>query len=231
MKDMKSLVIPAVIVTASFCSCGTTGGSQLLSNLASGAQQQQSTQTSGSDTQDGNTQDNGSGLLAGLLSGLLGSSNELSNATLAGTWKYAGTACVFESENLLLKAGGAVAANKITEQLDQNLEKIGIKAGNSSFTFNEDGSYTAKIAGRSLNGKYTLDAENKSIEMTYLAGLGKLTARITKSGNSVKLLFESDKLLQLLQGISALSGSTAGNTLSSLISSYDGLYIGLQLEK
>lgn len=222
----KNLVIPAVILTATLSSCGTTGGSNLLSGLAAGAQQGQ--------TQSGEslTGQQGTGLLGGLLSSLLGGAGTLSAESLAGTWSYSGTACVFESENLLAKAGGAVAAGKITQQLDEALQKAGINTGNISYTFNADGTYSAKLGSRTINGQYTLDAEAQTIQLTYLAGLGKTTSRIVRSGNTLRLLFEGSKLLQLLQGASALTGGASGSsTLSSLISSYDGLYIGLELQK
>ncbi len=231
---MKSIVLPAVVLTTTLCSCGSTGSSNLIGNLASGLQTvtgNNSDATTGASTGSSSSTGSTGNLLSGLLSSLLGGGSQLSTNSLAGTWNYTGTACVFESENLLLKAGGAVAANKITEQLDEALEKIGFQSGKTSFTFNTDGTYSAQLGGHAINGQYTLDADAQTIQLTYLAGLGKLTPHITLSGNNLKLLFESDKLLQLLQGVSALSGSTAGNTLSTLISSYDGLYIGLELQK
>ena len=59
-----------------------------------------------------------------------------STADMTGTWSYTGSAIEFESDNLLQKAGGAVAATAAEKKLDEQLAKVGIKAGQMSFTFN-----------------------------------------------------------------------------------------------
>ena len=61
-----------------------------------------------------------------------------STADMTGTWSYTGSAIEFESDNLLQKAGGAVAATAAEKKLDEQLAKVGIKAGQMSFTFNAD---------------------------------------------------------------------------------------------
>ena len=58
-----------------------------------------------------------------------------STADMTGTWSYTGSAIEFESDNLLQKAGGAVAATAAEKKLDEQLAKVGIKAGQMSFTF------------------------------------------------------------------------------------------------
>jgi hypothetical protein len=179
----------------------------------------------------GSSTSQSSSLLGNLLSGLLGGNKEISNRTLAGTWQFTGTDCVFESENFLLKAGGEVAAASIESKLNEVLAKVGIKAGSYSYTFHEEGSYTAQIGSRVMNGTYQLDATNQTITMTYLAGLGQMTSRIVKNGDKISLLYESDKMLKLATTLSTLTGGQTGSTLSSLLSSYDGMYIGLELQK
>ena len=51
-----------------------------------------------------------------------------STADMTGTWSYTGSAIEFESDNLLQKAGGAVAP-AAEKKLDEQLAKVGIKAG------------------------------------------------------------------------------------------------------
>ncbi len=50
-----------------------------------------------------------------------------STASMEGTWTYAGSAIEFESDNLLQKAGGAVAANAAENKLNEQLARVGIK--------------------------------------------------------------------------------------------------------
>lgn len=211
-------------------SCGTTGGSvaqgvgQVLMN---GALNDSSSSSSSSSS----TSSSSNSVLGSLLGGLLSSSSTLSQSDLVGTWSYSGSNCVFESENLLAKAGGAIAANKIESELNTQLAKVGIKEGACSFTFNKDNTYTATIGGRTLQGSYTLDTKNKKIKMTYLAGLASMTPRITKQGNKVNLLIESSKLLTLMKGASVLAKGTSLSGISSILNNYEGMYIGLQLKK
>lgn len=227
---MKKVFFPLslLLCSAMMTGCGSTGssilssvGQSVLSNALSG-NSSSSTSTSTSTT---------TNVLGNLLSTFLGSSSTLSQSDIIGTWNYTGSDCVFESESLLAKAGGSVAAAKIESELDTNLSKIGIKQGACSFTFNKDNTYSAKIGGRTFSGNYTLDSSNKTIKMTYLAGLGSMTPHISKSGGKLSLLIESSKLLTLVKGVSALSNSSSIKTVSSLLSNYDGMYVGMKLSK
>ena len=124
-----------------------------------------------------------------------------------------------------------MAAQKIESQLTTHLAKVGIKQGYCSFTFNKDNTYSAVIGGRTINGNYTFDAKNKTIKMTYLAGLGSMTPKVVKHGKSISLLYESDKLMKLVSTVSKLSGSATIKTLDALLGNYDGLYVGMKLQK
>lgn len=198
------------------------GGDPVLSALT-GSHNSSNTSSSGSGL--------GSGLLGNLLSTFLGGGS-VKAADVVGTWTYQGTSCVFESENLLAKVGGTVAATKIEKQIDDNLAKMGIKSGASTFTFNNDGTYTATIGSKKLSGQYAIDSSSNRMTMTYLNGLGKMNATVAKSGRQLSLLFEADKLLSLASGIGSLTGKGSNlSTISSLLGNYDGMQIGLKLTK
>ncbi len=218
------LTFAVVLATGLLAGCTPTGQS-ILSNMASNSMQQgtPSTTTSQSSTT-GNA-------ISSFLGSLLGSFTTLDQKDILGTWNYSGPDCVFETENLLMKAGGEVAAAKIENQLSGALAKVGISSGKCAFTFNQDNTYTATIGGRTISGTYTLDAENKTITMTYLQGLGTMTPKVAKVGNKLSLLFDADKLLKTVGTVAALSGKSSLNTLSNLINSYDGMLIGMELQK
>lgn len=226
MKRAK-LTMAALAATLFLSGCGTTATS-----LLSGGNGTNTTTTTTS--QDANKQDNSSALsslLGNVLGAVLGNSNSLSQKDLIGTWSYQGADCVFESENLLLQAGGEVAATKVETQLNSTLAKIGVATGTCSFTFNSDNTYTATIGGRNITGQYTLDAENKKITMTYLAGVATMTPNIVKNGAKISLLYEAEKLLAFAQKLATLSGNSNLQALASLASSYDGMMIGIELQK
>ena len=57
-----------------------------------------------------------------------------STANMTGTWSYTGSAIESESDNLLQKAGGTVAATAAEKKLDEQLAKAGIKARSEEHT-------------------------------------------------------------------------------------------------
>ena len=204
-------------------SCGTTGslGQSSNSNILGSSS---SSTTTGSIL-------SGASTIGSILGNILSNSSSLSQKDIVGTWNYSGSDCVFKSENLLAKAGGAVAANKVKSELNTQLAKFGIKEGACSFTFNSDNTYSAKIGNRTIQGNYTLDTTNKTVKMTYLGGLASMTPHVAKSGGKLSLLIESDKVLSLLKGVSALGKGTSMSAINSILGNYDGLYVGMQLSK
>lgn len=205
-------------------SCGTTGSLGQSTNNNSTLGSANNGSTTGNILSEAST-------IGSILGNILSGSSKLSQSDLVGTWNYTGSDCVFKSENLLAKAGGAVAANKVKSELNTQLAKFGIKEGACSFTFNNDNTYSAKIGNRTIQGNYTLDTANKTVKMTYLGGLASMTPHVAKTGGKLSLLIESDKVLSLVKGVSALSKSTSMSAINSILSNYDGLYIGMQLSK
>lgn len=216
------LSICLLVGTTLLAGCGATTQSILGSTMG--------TANTGATTNTTNTGSAVGSMLESFLGAVLGNTT-LKQADILGTWNYTSADCVFETENLLMKAGGEVAASKIEEKINSTLGKFGLSSGKCAFTFNSNNTYSATIGGRTIQGTYVLDAENKKITMTYLNGLGTMTPQIVKSGNKLSLLFNADKLLKLLTTVSALSGNSTMNSLSSLLESYDGLLIGMELQK
>ena len=149
---------------------------------------------------------------------------------MTGTWSFTGSALEFESDNLLQKAGGAVAASTVEKKLDEQLEKIGITAGKLSFTFNADSTLTATAGSKSLNGTYSYDTSTQKVNLKFAKIIG-LNAKVNCTSGSMDLLFNADKLLQLLTYLSSKSSNSTLQTIGSLAESYDGMLLGLGLEK
>lgn len=224
---MKKFVYSVAVLAASLwlSGCGTTGSALSGMGASSGAG---ASASSGSSSATSGL----SSLIGSVLGTLLGGSNQLTEADLVGTWAYQGSDCVFESENFLMKAGGEVAAAKIETKVNEAMGKVGIAPGRCSFVFNEDKTYALNVGSRTvMSGQYALDAENKKLTMTYLAGLGTMTPNVVKNGGTISILYEADKMLAIAQKLAALSGNSSLQTLSSLASSYDGMMIGLELKK
>jgi hypothetical protein len=155
----------------------------------------------------------------------------ISVENLKGTWTYANPAVKLESSNTLKNVAGSVATSEVESKLSEYFKKV----GTFNFTFNEDGTFTSLLKGKTLSGTYTVDESAKTISLSYgslgSSKLNTFTANAVISGSDLKLLFESDKLLKLISAISSISGSSTLGTLTSLLNSYDGLQIGFDLQK
>jgi hypothetical protein len=150
-------------------------------------------------------------------------------ANLIGAWNYSGPGCGFTSENLLAKAGGEMAAVKIEEKLQPYYTQVGISASNTLITFNEDGSFSAKIVGTPLMGKYEFDEATQKITLKTLLMSTNCYAKKERGG--ISILFESKKLLTVLQAMAAVSGNKDIQTIGDLSKNYDGVRIGFDMKK
>ena len=173
----------------------------------------------------------GSSIINGILNNVIGSATFSQADLCAHTWKYSKPGCAFTSENLLAKAGGEIAANKIEEDLSKYYSKFGFSNSNTYFTFKTDGTFAAKIDGKSWNGTYTFDEKTHAIQLKGL--LLSASGFATRTANGIRLLFEQKKLLTLVKTLSKLNltGSTTMSAVSSIVDSYDGVRIGFEMTK
>lgn len=173
----------------------------------------------------------GSSIINGILNNVIGSATFSQADLCAHTWKYSKPGCAFTSENLLAKAGGEIAASKIEEDLSKYYSKFGFSKSNTYFTFKTDGTFAAKIDGKSWNGTYTFDEKTHAIQLKGL--LLSASGFATRTTNGISLLFEQKKLLTLIKTLSKLNltGSTTMSAVSSIVDNYDGVRIGFEMMK
>ena len=173
----------------------------------------------------------GSSIINGILNNVIGSATFSQADLCAHTWKYSKPGCAFTSENLLAKAGGEIAANKIEEDLSKYYNKFGFSQSNTYFAFKTDGTFAAKIDGKSWNGTYTFDEKTHAIQLKGL--LLSASGFATRTTNGISLLFEQKKLLTLVKTLSKLNltGSTTMSAVSSIVDNYDGVRIGFEMTK
>lgn len=149
---------------------------------------------------------------------------------MTGTWSYTGAAIEFKSDNLLMKAGGAVAATTAEAKLNEQLSKVGITPGQMTFTFEADSTFSVTLKTKTLKGTYQYDADQKRVAMKFVK-LINLNAQVNCTSTNMDLLFESDKLLKLITFLSSKSNNATLKTISSLANSYDGMMLGFSLQK
>lgn len=227
MKKIYMTMLAGVLLLGSGCSTGLLNG---LGGL-------------GGDTGNGTGQGGGLGdILGGVLGGVLGGlggntvdgllglvigSVKVSENELYGAWCYAEPGCAFTSENLLAKAGGAVAAETCKEKLLPVYNTLGINANNTQFQFTQDHQFAAYIKGIPLSGTYTYDETNSTIKVKTM--LFSSNVYVTRTTHGLAFTFESKNLLKVLQAIAAVSGNSTLQTVGDLSKQYDGVRLGFDM--
>ncbi len=168
-------------------------------------------------------------IISGLLNNVIGSGTFSKEDLCAHTWKYSKPGCAFTSENLLAKAGGEIAANKVEEKLSTYYNKFGFNSSNTQFTFTTDGNFSAQIDGKPWQGTYTFDEKTHAIHLKGL--LLSASGYATKTTNGISLLFDQKKLLNLIKMLSAFKGSSTLSAVGTIANSYDGMRVGFEMTK
>ena len=168
-------------------------------------------------------------VLSGVVKNVVGDKTTTASSII-GTWTYAGPECQFESDNLLAKAGGEVAAKEVEEKIQKVYEKVGMDG--CQYTFSEDGSYSCTVKGKTSSGTYTFDSDAKTVTMKSKLGI-KTVAYVTVTGDSMSLVFKADKLMSVLKTITSAASSvnSTASAINSVADSYDGLRLGFELKK
>lgn len=156
-------------------------------------------------------------------------------ADLAGTWRYSAPGCKFESDDLLKSAGGEVVASSLKSKLATYYEKAGITSSRVSFSF-ADSTMVMTYGSAKLNGYVVKDEPSGKFVVTFTLIGGHIPvmvmdADITKSGNTMEILFDVEKLINVMVTIASKTQSSTLQSIGNLLSSYDGVLMGFELTK
>ena len=168
------------------------------------------------------------GTVANIFTSVIGM-DKVTEKGLIGTWHYDSPGVAFTSENLLAKAGGEVAATKIEQETAPYFQKAGITAQNTVVVVNEDKTFKATIAGKSWSGTWTF--EESTAKVTLKGLLLSVNCYAKREYGGIALLFESKKLLTVLQVLATMSGNETAQKVSDLSKNYDGIRLGFDLKK
>lgn len=192
----------------------------ILSAVKSKATSQDTSSQSGSSTT--------SNILSGLTT-IFQNSKVATADKIVGTWVYEEPAVVFESSNVLKKAGGSLVSSAIEKQLSSTLSKYGITPGKMKMTFSKDGTFTQVLSKKTVKGTYTIDG--KSVKLTYAGGVQQLLGTTQLDGNSLLIVMDASKLLKFASVLGSLSKNSMLNSATSLLGSMDGMECGVRLAK
>lgn len=222
---MKKTILSALAASVAV-SASAFDPKDLLSNLG---KLKGDTTTTTSDSQS-------TGGVLGSLGSLIGNvvaNNKFSVDDLVGTWSYSSPAVSFQSENALMKIGGAGAATAVENQLAPYYQRLGFT--NTSLTVDADHNFTLKMGLLVLKGTVEKDEEDNGLVFNFNAfgkiSLGKVKANATKAGKTLNLTFDATRLIQMLTKISSKLNINTLSTLSTLLNNYDGIYIGYKLKQ
>lgn len=185
------------------------------------------------------TTDNGGSSTSSGLLGALGSfiNNTIANNNftiddLEGTWSYVSPAVSFQSDNALQNIGGAAAATALESELEPHYRRLGFNR--TSLVVDADHNFTLKLGLVQLKGKVEKDEADHLVFNFNAFGrvnLGKATANATKAGDTLNLTFDASRLINILNKVAGAVNNTALSSLSTLLNSYDGVYMGFKLNK
>ena len=166
-------------------------------------------------------------VISGLTS-VFSSDKQATTNNIIGTWSYTEPAIVFTSDNLLTKVAAKVAANKLETKLQSYLTQYGIKPGALVLTFNEDGTCTEKLNGKTIKGKWQV--KDSKLILT-LGGIKALQITTQIDGKDMQFVTDATKLLKLFKSVGAKSTNKNIQTVTSLMKSVDGMQAGVTLHK
>ena len=169
----------------------------------------------------------GEDIISGITS-IFSSDKQATTNNIIGTWSYAEPAIVFTSDNLLTKLAAKVAANKLEDKLQSYLAQYGLKPGALILTFNEDGTCTETLNGKTMKGKWQV--KDSKLILT-LGGIKALQITTQIDGKNMMFVTDATKLLKLFKSVGAKSTNKNIKTVTSLMKSVDGMQAGITLKK
>ena len=168
-----------------------------------------------------------------ILSSVLGAvlSNVLfgDQSGLLGSWNYTAPGTVFTSEQSLTKAGGQAAIANINSSLASSFNSIGINSSNTSFSFQADNKFSAKVNGIPFSGTYTYNAQNGEISLK--TSTETIKGNVTKTAKGMGLMFDATQMTNILQKKGKVSNTEAVQAVSKLAKSANGARVGFELTK
>ena len=192
-----------------------------------------STQSAGAQTDLGNILNNvlgGNNSTSDVVSGLtsiFSSSKQATEKTIIGTWVYEEPAIVLQSDNVLTSAAAKLAAKKAETKLQEQLNKIGIKKGALTLTFNSDCTFSETFGSKSVSGTWSI--KDSKLIMKHTVRSTTLTTQV--SGKELMFVTDASKLLKLFQTLGSNSTNSSISTVTSLMKKVKGMQCGITLVK
>ncbi|MCF0178437.1 MAG: DUF4923 family protein [Bacteroidales bacterium] len=236
MKKSYSLYAAAICSIAILSSCGAVAQSgAATSTTQTTTPTTTSTTTAGQTTQTVQTTKSGQSQTGSIMDVLSGVGNILTKTLgitttdIVGTWSYQSPAVLFESDDVLTKAGGQAVAQKMEKTLDTYYQKVGIAPGKMTMTFDKDGNFTQSISGKTMSGTYTL--ENGNVSLKYSGGMDQIIGTTQFDGNDLVVVVDVSKILSAIKTISGYTNNATIQSLATIANGVSGMKTGFRFTK
>ena len=155
---------------------------------------------------------------------------KLTELAMVGSWTYSAPAVKLNSDNALANIGSSAVTAPVADKMAKIFTKVGISEGFCSITFNQDGTFTMPIKGKTIAGTYTYNNSDHSLTMV-VGQSGKLTLKgyAYISSTNLQLLFNANKLADFLLSIS--SNIRSLSTITDMVAQYKNFYLGFEFTK
>ncbi len=170
-----------------------------------------------------------------LIGGLIGKAVESKSFgvdDIVGVWKYTSPAVSFESDNVLKNLGGAGASSVVEGKLTPYYQRL--KLNKTELTVDESHNFVLKLGLVTLKGTVEKGEGDEGLVFNFNAlggkSLGSMKAHATKAGQTLNLTFDATKLVNILTQISSKVNVKTLSTLTTMLNSYDGIYMGFKLK-
>lgn len=152
---------------------------------------------------------------------------KLTQKALIGSWNYSGPGVKMGSSNLLADVGGTVMSSTIESKLRTIYEKVGIREGFCSITFEEGNAFSMPLKSRTISGTYEYDASSHAITL-HVSKLS-FTGYAYIDGSNLQLVFPADKLVSFMTVVGSMVSSLS--TITEMLKNYDNVLIGFEFAK
>ena len=221
-----------LMIFSTSCVTASTGASSSASGAQSGSGFDLKGLMGAGQNQGG--QGGGIGDLIGGIANAFGFGGDLKFEDLVGTWKYQEPAVAFQSENLMMKAGGAAAAGMIEEKLAPYYKMAGCEQ--MTLEIAADSTFTMKLKLGTFSGKISQSEDGKQIlfhfSIMQTINIGTMEAFINKkSSDEIEITYDVSGLLGILEKAGAMTKKSSIQTITNLLKQYDGITAGFALKK
>lgn len=153
---------------------------------------------------------------------------KLTAVAINGTWSYSAPAVRLGGNNTLADLSGSAIGATLGSKMQSTFEKIGVKKGFCSITFNSDGTFSMPVKGKSVSGTYTFDPSTHVVKLT-IGKIGTINGYAYISGQQLQLVFSVEKFTKFVVNLG--SKISALNSITSLLKQYENACLGFEFSK